>query len=60
LYYSDIIDKQLNIVADLVNSVLNEKDLNSDCISLLQQEFESFSQYVVTKIEILELQSEYN
>jgi hypothetical protein len=27
---------------------------------LLQQEFESFSQYVVTKIEILELQSEYN
>lgn len=60
MYYSDIIDKQLNIVADLVNSVLNEKDLNSDCISLLQQEFESFSQYVVTKIEILELQSEYN
>ena len=60
LYYSDIFDKQLNIVADLVDSVLNKKDLNSDCISLLQQEFESFSQYVATKNEILELQSEYN
>jgi len=60
LYYSDIIDKQLKDISNLVDSIIEDNDLDTDNILLILQELESFSQYVDNTIELIYIKSEDN